>query len=341
MPRLLIGAKFRGDYTLLNYFKIISITFFAIAVILTGFVFAERVGTVEENKPSWYAVISRENKGKKLYVKGDIFSSDKNPAKSLRILDIRKDGLILEDVISKNGVIIKPGDRIPVEGADMIFEKTVESSVLEYNYNKPSKKVTKNQMEDFTIKNLEKNRVALEKNHDNSFQAKELSGREREIFNSPRDEEADKKIIIAELFDRIASKKIGDDVWALDRSSAESAINNTGAALLSAIKRVEPRYRFGEGPSLKFNTGLGTVVVDKEGFLVQSIVGNGRDRPLLTESFGINEGDIIKTINGYPVTSLFGIYRLYEDVALNKAVRLLSINIVRDGKIKTLIYKIR
>ena len=218
----------------------------------------------------------------------------------------------------------------------MIFEKTVESSVLEYNYNKPAKKVTKNQMEDFTIKSLEKNRVELEKNYNNQLQARQLSDKEKEIFNSPRDEGVDKKVIITELFDKITSKKIGDNAWEVDRSSVEPAIRNAGAALLSAIKRVEPRYRFGEGPSLKFNTDLGTAVVNKEGFLVQDIAV-----AKLTEGFGIKEGDIIKTINGSPVTSLLGMYRLYEDVASNKSVKLLSINIARDGKIKTLVYKIR
>ena len=298
--------------------------------------FAGPVGTVENSKASWYAVIGTENKGKKLYVKGDIFFSDKNPAKSIRILDIKKDSLVLEDVISKNSIIVKPGENIPVEGAGMIFEKTVESSVLEYNYNKPPKKFTKNQLEDFTIKSLEKKKIVLEKPYNASSQAQQLSNKEKEIFNSPRNQDADKNTIITELFNKIDSKKIGDNVWALDRSSAEPAIRNAGVALMSAIKRVEPRYRLGEGPSLKFNTDLGALVVNKEGFLVQNIAV-----AKLTESFGIREGDIIKSINGYPVNSLLGIYRAYENIVSNKGTKLLSIDIARDGKTKTLVYKIR
>lgn len=321
---------------LFNYFKIISIALFLTAIISAGSIFAEHVGTVEGDKPSWYAVIGTENKGKKLYVKGDIFSYDKNPLKALRIVDIKKDSLVLEDVISRDGIIVKPGDYIPIEGEGMIFEKTVASSVLEYNYNKPSKKFTKNQVEDFTIKSLEKKKIVLEKDYENLSRAKQLSDKEKEVFNSPRDHDADKKIIIADLFNKIESKKIGEDVWALGRLSAEPAIHNAGAALMSAIKRVEPACRFGEGPSLKFNTDLGTVVVNKEGFLVQNIAV-----AKLAEDFGIRQGDIIKSINGYPVNNLLGIYRVYEDVASNKGARILSINIVRDGKIKTLVYKIK
>ena len=239
-------------------------------------------------------------------------------------------------MISKNGVIVKPGDSIPIEGPGMIFEKTVESSVLEYNYNKTSKKVTKNQLEDFTIKNIEKQKIVLEKDYDKASQAAQLSGREKEIFSSPRDQDANKNIILAELFNQVESKKIGDDVWALNRGSAKSAINNMGSALVSAIKMVEPGYRFGDGPSLKFNTDLGAVVMNRDGFMIQNIAV-----AKLTEKFGIEQGDVIKSINGYPLNSLLGIYRIYEDIALNSNTKLLSINIARGGQTKTLVYKIR
>ena|SRR3989338_457462 len=319
-----------------KYLKILLIISFISIVNSARPVLADIVGIIEDSKSLWYAVIKTENKGKKLYVKGDIFYSDENPAKGLRIKDIKKDAIILEDVVLKDSVIVKPGELIPIDGAGMIFEKTVESSVLEYNYNSPPKKVTKNQLEDFTIKSLEKKKIALEKDYNKASQAEQLSGREKEIFSSPRNKDADKKIILKKLFNQIESKKIGDDVWALNRGSAESAIHNTGAALISAIKMVEPKYRFGEGPSLKFNTDLAAVAVNREGFLIQNIAV-----AKLTENFGIRQGDIIKSINGYSLNSLLGIYRIYENIASSKSTKLLSIDIVRDGKTKTLIYKIR
>ncbi len=315
--------------------KILFITTFAI--ILAGPIFASPVGTVKENKSSCYAIIETQDKGKKLYMTGDMFSSDKDPKKCLRISDIKENTLVLEDVDSRANIIVKAGELIPIEDLGMIFEKTVESNVLEYNYNKPPvKKITKNDLEDFTIKNLGKQKIVLEKDYSALAQSKQLSDKEKTVFNSPRNETADKKVLITELFDKINSKKIGDNVWSLDRSSAQPAINNAGAAIMSAIKRVEPKYRFGEGASLKFNTDLGTGVVNKDGFLVQNIAV-----AKLTENFGIKEGDVIKTINGYPVNSLLGIYRAYENVASNKGAKLLSIDITRDGKTKTLVYKIR
>ncbi|MCX5687477.1 MAG: hypothetical protein NTV71_02365 [Candidatus Omnitrophica bacterium] len=319
-----------------KYFKIVSIILSLTITTLARPVFADSVGTIEDSKSSLYVVIGTENKGKKLYGKGDIFSSDKNPAKFLKISDIKKDILILEDVALNNSIIVKPGEGIPIENSGMIFEKTVESRVLEYSYNKPAGELTKNQSEDFKIKSLDKKKIVLEKSYDVSLQAKQLSDKEKDIFSSPIDHSADKKIIIAELFNNIESQKIGDSIWELNRGSNKSAIHNIGAALISAIKMVEPRYRFGEGPSLKFSTDLGTVVVNQEGFLVQNIAV-----AKLTETFGIKQGDVIKSINGYPVNSLFGIYRIYEDVASNKTTKLLSIDIARGGNKEILIYKIR
>jgi len=315
-------------------YKILFIIVFAITLVKP--LFASPVGTVKENKSSWYAIIGTRDKGKKLYMTGDMFSSHKNPGKSLRISDIKENTLVLEDVAHKASIIVKAGESIPLEDSGMIFEKTVASSVLEYNYNKPAKKITKNDLEDFTIRNLEKQKIVLEKNYDALAKAKQLSDKEKTVFNGPRDEAVDKKVLITELFDNINSTKIGDNVWSLDRSNAQPAINNAGAAIIAAIKRVEPKYRFGEGASLTFNTDLGTGVVNKDGFLVQNITV-----AKLTESFGIKEGDVIKTINGYPVNSLLGIYRAYENVASNQGSGLLSIDITRDGKTKTLVYKIR
>jgi len=317
-------------------FKIVFIILSAAMAALVMPVFADSVGTIEDSKPSWYAVISSENKDKKLYVKGDTLSSDRNPAEYLKISDIKKDSLVLEGAALKSSVIVNPGERIPIAGSGMIFEKTYEVSVLEYSYNKPAEKIAKNQPEDFTIKSLEKKKIVLEKNYNESFQAKQLLDKENEIFNSPLDRNSDKKIIIAEFFNNIESQKIGDYIWALNRGDNESAIHNVGAAIASAIKMVEPGYRFGEGPSLRFNTDLGTVVINKEGFLIRNIAV-----AKLTENFGIKQGDIIKSINGHSVNSLFGIYRIYEDVASSKATKLLSIDIARGGNKETLIYKIR
>ena len=317
-----------------KYFKIVLIV--AAVIAYERPVFSESVGTIENSKASWYAIIDTGNKGRRLYIKGDIFSSDKNPARYLRIVEIKKDVLSLEEVSSKNRIILKPGERIPLEDINMIFEKTVESAALEYNYNKPGKKFTRNQLEDFTIKSLEKKKIVLEKDYDKLHQAKQLSNKEKEIFNSPRDRKADKKIIIAELFDKIESKKTGDNMWTLDNNSAEPAMHNVGSAIISAIRRVEPGYRLGEGPSLKFNTDLGTVLVNKEGFVVQNIAV-----AKLTDNLGIRQGDVIKSVNGHSVNSLLGIYRAYENIASNSRAKLVSVDIMRGGKQKTLVYRIK
>lgn len=279
----------------------------------------EVVGTVKDKEPSWYAIAGLAGGHKKLYAKGDIFCADEDITKCLRIIDIKQDTLLLEDVNSRNNIVLKAGERIPLAQTEIIFEKTVEADVIEYGY-KPSEKLTRSQVEDFVVKNLDRKRVVLQK----------------ERNRNKKNIDADSEKLSAGLFEKIGTKKISKDTWLVDKQSAGPALDNAGAALLSAIKKVEPGYRFGEGPSLKFDSELGVCVLNKEGFLVQRLAV-----AKLAEKTGIKEGDLIKSINGYPVNSLLGLYKAYQDVASNAKVRLVSVDIIREGEPKTLIYKIK
>ena len=120
-----------------------------------------------------------------------------------QVQDIKKDVLILKDISSESTVIVEPGEEIPLEGTDIIFEKTVYSDVMEYQYT----------------------------------DVEEDSG----------------ETIDLELFENIKIEKIGDDLWAVDLESTEAAFDNMGKVLRSVVKRIRPRFRFGEGPSLTFN----------------------------------------------------------------------------------------
>jgi len=321
-------------------FKRLAIIFVAVFMVKIGMdksVIAGPVGIIEDSKISLYAVVAdSDNKGKKLYAKGDIFSYGRNPAEYFRILDIGKDRIMLEDGISKDNLIVKPGEAIPSKTSRMIFERTIESGVLEYSYSKSAEEPAKNQARDFIIKSLENNRIVLEKDYAALPAGKQLSDKEKEIFDAPKTRNSDKKALITGLFGKIESKKIGSDAWAVDRSSAEPAMRNAGAVIISAISRIEPQYRLAEGPGLRFNTSLGTAVVNREGFFIKSIAV-----AKLAESFGIRQGDVVKSINGYPVNNLIGIYRAYEDISSDKSAKIVSIDIARDGKAKTLVYKIR
>lgn len=291
---------------------------------------SEVVGTVTDGEPSWYAIVKIDDRKRKLLTKGDIFCSDADITQCLRILDIKIDSLILKDIKSKDTITIKRGERIPLEGTEIIFEKTVETAIIEYRY-KDSKRPG-----DFTVRDMDRKKLVLQKDYDKSALLKELSHEEKEIFSSPQTEDIDGERIKSSLFEVIEISKVGDDVWSLDRKSAEKTISNAGQTLISVIRKAEPRFRFGEGPSLKFNCELGDVVLNRQGFLIKNLAVAG-----LVERTGIRQGDLIRHINGQPVNSLFGIYRAYMDVKSNPDIKVVSVDIVRDGRPKTLIYKVR
>lgn len=292
---------------------------------------SKAVGTVRDKDASWYAVIKTDDGKKKLCAKGDIFYSSSNPDRCFRIDEIRENSLILKESDSKNSVTLKPGERIPIKDESIVFEKTIEADVIEYRYN-VSEDAKREYVEDFTIRNLEKEKVVLEK--DALLDA--LPKEDREVFEAPQASEVERETIKAELFEDIKIEKVKDDIWSVDRESADAAFSNAGKALVSVIKSAEPRFRFGEGPSLKFNCELGGVVLNRDGFLVQNLAVAG-----IMERAGIIQGDLIQSVNGQPVNSLYGIFKAYMDVNTNKDIKVVSVDIIRDGKPKTLVYKMR
>ena len=296
---------------------------------------ASVVGTIIDAEPARYAVAITDGRKKRLYTKGDIFCSNADITNCLRIKDIKKDMLILTGVNSEENYTVKAGERIPLEGTEIIFEKTVESAVLEYRY-KDSRESGKGGAEDFIVMDMEGDRIVLGKAYDRGALLKDLPDEEREMFKSPRTGNSDSKKIKAGLFENIKIEKVGRDAWAVDKKSAAEAISNTEETLVSVIKGVRPQFRFGEGPSLKFNCELGDVVLNREGFLVQNLAVAA-----LAERTGIKQGDLIKGINGRPVNTLYGIFKVCMDLKSDRNIKALNVDIVREGKAKTLVYNIK
>ena len=297
------------------------------------FVFAEDldssgskvVGTVTEEEPTRYAIVKIDGGKKKIFIEGDIFYSKRDITNCLRIVDIKKDMLILKNTESDEVFIVKTGESIPLEETDLVFEKSVESDLIEYRYNE-AEGSSKVGLDDFSVMGLEE-KIVLEKDY-----------RAEDALALPESEEvgAEKEYIKAGLFEKIEVKETGDGVWSVDNGSAKEALSNVERSLVSVIKRVEPRFRFGEGPSLRFNSELGVAELNRDGFLIQNLAVAS-----LVERVGLKKGDLIKSLNGQPVNSLYGIYNAYMNVKANLGVQLVRLDIVRDGKKKALIYRMK
>ncbi len=299
-----------------------------------SFVFAEDldssgskvVGTVTEEEPTRYAIIKIDGRKKKLFIEGDIFYSKRDITNCLRILDIKKDALVLKNTDSEEAFVVNTGERIPLEDSDFVFEKSVESNLIEYRY-KDAERSSKVESDDFNVRVLG-DKIVLEKDY-----------RAEEILDLHRLERVGTKEerINAGLFEKVDIEKTGDDVWSVDNDSAKETLSHVERLLVSAIKKAEPRFRFGdEGLSLRFNSELGTLELNRDGFLIQNLAV-----ARFAERVGLKKGDLIRSLNGQPVNSLYGIYKAYMRVKTNLDVQLVRLDIVRDGKNKALIYKIK
>ncbi len=295
------------------------------------------VGTVKDKEPSWYAII-KVGREKKLYTKGDIFCSDIDITHSFRIQDIKEDALILRGLDTERTVTIAIGQDIPIKGTEMIFEKTVQADVIEYRYTEPERHVKGITKRGFSVTDFSKRKVVLGRDYIRPEIEGGLSEQEKKLFGSPRIRDNKGQKVKASLFKEIEFKKIGEDVWEVNVNTekAKPAVANAGKAILTMIKEVRPRYRFGKGPSLRFSSELGDVVINKQGFLIQSLA-----LAALASRAGIKKGDLVKSVNDYPVNSLYGLYKAYMLVKSDREVKIVKVDIIRDGKGQTLIYKIR
>ncbi len=115
------GAKRRVN--LVNvFFPVVFIAIFIISLPILA----------EDKGLSWYAVVKINGKKDKLYTKGDIFYSDANITDCLRVIDIKKDVIILKDTDSKEMIIVEAGEKIPIEGIDIVFKKTVRTDIIKH-----------------------------------------------------------------------------------------------------------------------------------------------------------------------------------------------------------------
>jgi hypothetical protein len=286
---------------------------------------SERVGLVSAKEIPLYAIIKIDGAGKKLYAEGDIFFVRDGIDEYCRIYDIQKDTLVLKNVNSGNVFEINAGETIPV-GIGMVFEKTLEAGVVEYRYTDTDKPRKRNE-KDFTVKTLENGKVVLEK----KYNSKKLHGACPSGKENP-----ESGMIGADLLENIDIKKTGNDEWAVEGKTLKPVFMDAGKSLFSMIKGIDPRYKSGNVSKLKFNCGTGDVVLNKDGFFVQGLA----EAELLGRA-GIKQGDPIKSINGYPVNSLYGIYRAYMNLRENSRNKEVKLDIVRDSKHRELVYKIR
>ena len=93
-----------------------------------------KADTVADEETSFYAIIKRDTREKKLYMEGDMLYSISGIGAYLRIHEIKKDALILKDVNSGDTFTVKLGERIPLDGVDMVFERIIRPDVAEFEF---------------------------------------------------------------------------------------------------------------------------------------------------------------------------------------------------------------
>jgi len=274
--------------------------------------------------PKFYAVIEqRPEKIRKLHTSGDAIFHPQNPNQSLIIQRIDEHALIYRE--SHTGKIGSLRVKQPVPGlTGLVFTQSVLLSQLEYRY----KVVDRIRQADPVLVLLSGSRAVLEK------QILPVSPSFLHATPPQPEPETSERKIDPTLFERIRVKETAENTYLVDGTTVKPIIENVGKVFASLNPMVSPSFSSTTGINMKITSAVGEGILSTGGFLVTNIK--------VAQTFGIMIGDIVKSINGYPVDSVRNAWWIYQELLVrNPGLSDLRVEIQRGASLLTKIYKIR
>jgi len=138
---------------------------------------------------------------------------------------------------------------------------------------------------------------------------------------------------LAELVDRVAFVEVAPGTWQIPARAVKQIGDQVGPLLTEALSSATPSFTRGYGIALTLDTSLGMGTLDRRGLLI----GYAK----LARRAGLEVGDRILFVNGQPVNSIGGLYRIYRTFKSDSALSEIKVVINRNNQMRTLTYRIR
>lgn len=159
----------------------------------------------------------------------------------------------------------------------------------------------------------------------NSFEV--ILPRAPRLLLSPREK------LKADLLRQVRVQALGPDLYEVNTADVRSVLENADRVFADLWPTVEAEISLQTRLQYSISSAAGDGVLTSHGFIVTN--------PKLTAPAGIQSGDIILSVNGYPVSGLIGAYRIYRAVRQDSTRRIVEILLDRRGSQLTKIYRIR
>ena len=272
------------------------------------------VGKVRLSETTRFALIRDPAAGRlSLYRDGEAIFEGEKPLPVGKIVAVRDETLLLSLPDGQTVEIVR-GGKLPVPDR-LIFVRSILLDTLHFQVRSGPTAATSNE---YAVVDIVGRRALLERRA-----ASVLGG-------SPF---AVEEIPLPELVDRTAFDKVAPGTWQVPAHAVKQIGGQVGPLLAEALSSATPRLTTGYGIALHMDTSLGTGTLDRRGFLI----GYGR----LARRAGLEVGDRILFVNGQPVNSVGGLYRIYRSLTSDSSLSEVKVVINRDNQMQTLTYRIR
>ncbi|MFH1479286.1 MAG: hypothetical protein ABIG92_05895 [Candidatus Omnitrophota bacterium] len=257
-----------------------------------------------------------------------------------KIIGLTKDSLVLSD--STDGKIIYLSKDAPIFDNIKLID-IVKVDAFEYWYHLVSLN-SEVDYKDFEFLKMNGSCAVLEKDYTKLSPPLEESFPEEAIISNKTrlNDESRKYIKISKalapdeiFFDQLKTEKIDDNTWLVDGDSvSRDVVDNISGVAANVFSSVKGIGIGKSGVKVRFGTNSGGAILDKSGFLVNSL------SPDVKEKAGLLNDDIIKKINGKPVSNLSDTFLIFCKI-IDDNVKEVKIDFLRDNKINTNRYIIK
>ena len=289
--------------------------------------FTVEAGTVEIRfpAPKRYAVVQDErNKIRRLYTTGDVLFHPQNPMRSVRIQRVDPGGMVCRESHTSRERSLRPGH--PVPGfPGVTFVGTVMLTQLQYRF----KMVDRITQADPVLVSLVGSHAIVEKEVLPLPPARLV----RPAPTRPPPQ-TNQRTLDPELFQQVRVKEMDEDTYELDEATLGPVIATVGQMLANLRTGITPTVSSETGLGLNMITAVGDGILSRRGFTVTRIA--------VAQTFGIQVGDTIVSLNGRPVNSPLNAWRIFQELFTgNQSLTTLHVKLVRGESLLTKTYRIR
>ncbi len=137
-----------------------------------------------------------------------------------------------------------------------------------------------------------------------------------------------------ELFAEIPVEEVEPNTYEVDAEDVQAAIDNVGQVLADFQAMIVPTFSLQHGLRLNVKSAVVDGTLSQSGFTVKRIG--------VAQSFGIQVGDTITSLNGHPVNSPRHAWWTYQEIFIrNRSLTKVRVKIIRDGALLTKTDRIR